>query len=280
MLSCLRRCTRTLAFLFLFAGGSLLPAQLTAGFDPGRGSSSIAPDSGGEGAAGGQAEPSNLLEPARYAVEAVVGLNGVGVYAAKPFNRHVSVRLGGNFTSYSGSFVDEGATVNGSLRFGYGKVALDYYPNGGNGRFHVSPLLVFANNTRVHATVLIDPSEQLDFSGDTYSSSPTDPLRGAGQVDFRKTAPGVAIGWGNLTHGRGHWAFPVEAGFYYVGQPRLTVDFRGTACDVSHPANGCGDITLDQDFQKDLARFIARNNHNLSYAQFIPMVNFGVGYRF
>ena len=34
------------------------------------------------------------------------------------------------------------------------------------------------------------------------------------------------------------------------------------------------------DFQQGLDSFIARNNHNLSYAQFIPILNFGVGYRF
>lgn len=234
----------------------------------------------GEGAGTGQAEPSTLLWPARYAAEVVVGVNGFGLYGAKPFSRHVTVRLGGNFISYSRVFPEQGATVNGTLRFAYGKAELDYFPNNGNGRFHISPLLVFANNTRVHASALIDPAEELDFGGDTYASSPTDPLRGTGEVDFAKTAPGLAVGWGNLTHGRGHWAFPVEVGFFYVDQPKLTIDFRGSACDLSHPENGCGDITQDPDYQKDLAAFLKRNNHNLSYARFLPMLNFGVGYRF
>ena len=74
--------------------------------------------------------------------------------------------------------------------------------------------------------------------------------------------------------------FPVEAGFFYVGQPKLTVNFSGTACDITNPSYGCGKIQDDPDFQKDLAAFIARNNHNLSYAKFIPMVNVGIGYRF
>ena len=278
-MSSLRRCW---LIAFFLSGPVLLGAQTERAADTSQVSSSldvVAPAEG-EGAGIGQAEPSTYLEPEKYAVEGLIGLNGFGFYAAKPFSRHLVVRLGGNFISYSGSFFEQGANVDGSLRFAYGKAEVDYFPNGGNGRFHISPLLVFANNTRVHANVLIDPTTTLDFNGDTYSSDPTDPLRGTGQVDFAKTAPGLAIGYGNVTHGRGHWSYPVELGFFYVGQPKLAVDFRGTACDVSHPANGCGDITQDPDFQKDLAAFIVRQHHNLSYAKFIPMLNLGIGYRF
>ncbi len=148
------------------------------------------------------------------------------------------------------------------------------------GRLHVSPLLIFANNTRVQANVVIDPTQQFDLGGDQFRSSPTDPLHGVGRVELRHTAPGMSVGLGNLTRGNGHFVFPAEIGFFYVAQPKLTVDFSGTACDVTHVEGGCVRVEDNADFQKSLAAFIARNNHNLSYAQFIPILNVGIGYRF
>lgn len=292
MLSRPRRCVPVFAQLLLLAAPFVCRAQTAAVFTtaslssppatfPATSSSedsfSVASD-GAEGA-GGQAEPSTLLLRGRYGVEARIGASGFGFDVGKPLSPRVSVRLGGDFIRYSGTFTDQGADIDARLQFGYGKAELDFYP-AYNGRFHISPLLIFANNTRIQANVLVDPAQTIDFGNDEYQSDPADPLRGVGRVELRHTAPGLAVGWGNITRGRSHFTFPVELGFFYVGQPKLTVDFRGTACDVSHPANGCGDITQDPDFQKDLARFIARNNHNLSYAQFIPIVNFGVGYRF
>jgi hypothetical protein len=39
-------------------------------------------------------------------------------------------------------------------------------------------------------------------------------------------------------------------------------------------------VSQDQDFQTSLAKFIARQNHNLSYARFFPILSLGVGYAF
>jgi hypothetical protein len=105
-------------------------------------------------------------------------------------------------------------------------------------------------------------------------------LRGSGKVSFTPVDPGMTIGFGNLaSKKRGHWKLPVEAGFYYVGQPRLDVNFTGHACSPDDPT-ACEDVSQDQDFQTSLAKFIARQNHNLSYARFFPILSVGVGYAF
>jgi hypothetical protein len=36
----------------------------------------------------------------------------------------------------------------------------------------------------------------------------------------------------------------------------------------------------DAGFQQSLSQFIAHNNHNLSYASFLPIFRFGFGYSF
>ena len=89
------------------------------------------------------------------------------------------------------------------------------------------------------------------------------------------------MGFGNITRGRGHISFPAELGFFYAGQPKLQVNFSGTACDPSQPAAiGCMRVQDNAEFMRSLNAFVARNNHNLTYAKFLPIASFGVGYRF
>ncbi len=210
-----------------------------------------------------------------WGIDGFVGLNGAGVDIATPVARHFNARVGGSFLRYTGHFTSDGAQIDASLQVGGAKASLDWYPwtNG----FRVSPLFVFGIQTKVRASVLVPPGQNISLDDHTYFSSATDPLRGAAGVDTRKVAPGLSIGFGNIIPRRNqHFSFPVEVGFYYINQPRLKVTFQGSAC-IKY---GCEDVTKDPEFQSDLQEFIARNNHNLSYASFFPVASFGVGYRF
>jgi hypothetical protein len=208
------------------------------------------------------------------------GVGGIGFDLATPLTRKFNLRAGSEFFGYSETFQDQGANIAAHLRLQSAHASLDWFPF--RGGFRVSPLVVFANNNRGQATAVIPAGEALPLNGEEYISSPTDPLHGAGSVDFRKTSPGLSLGWGNIVPRSGrHFTFPVEAGFYYVGQPGLKVSFTGSACDPDQPlAIGCEAVDQDPGFQQDLAAFIARNNHNLSYISFFPILSFGFGYAF
>ena len=209
-----------------------------------------------------------------------VGINGAGGSVAIPVTQHFNLRVGGEYFGYKTSFTEEGANVTAALKLGHAKAALDWYPfhNG----FRVSPMMVFAVQTHVDATVLVPSGSTISLDGSDYVSSNTDPLRGSATVSTRKVAPGLTVGWGNTAPREGrHWTFPVEAGFYYIGQPNLQVNFTGSACDPNYPQPvGCQSVTSDPGFQHDLAAFIRRNQNNLSYASFFPEASVGVGYRF
>jgi hypothetical protein len=215
-----------------------------------------------------------------FGIDAHVGVNGIGGDIATTLAPKLNLRVGGDAFSYSDTFTDEGANVDTSLHLASGHASVDWYPflNG----FRVSPTIVFANNNRGRGTANIPAGSTVTLDGDDYVSSATDPLHGSGSVDFRKVAPGLTVGWGNIIPREpGHWSFPVELGFYYVGQPHLNVMFTGSACDPTEPpAIGCMSVDTDADFQKSLAAFKARNENNLSYAKFFPIASFGVGYRF
>jgi hypothetical protein len=221
-----------------------------------------------------------IRTPARIGVDVHAGINGIGGDVALAVAPHFNVRLGGELFGYSTSFQEEGANVNATLRLGGGRASLDWFPfhNG----FHVSPLLVFLNQTNVRASVIVPPGETISLDDGDYVSSQTDPLHGSASIGVWKTSPGLTIGYGNIIPRSGkHFSFPVEVGFYYVGQPTLKVDFSGSACDPSEPQPpGCQPVQQDAGFQHDLAAFIRRNNNNLSYASFFPVASLGVGYSF
>lgn len=240
-----------------------------------------APEGAAAGAAISVARPVRPREHFGVAVHA--GLEGIGVDSSLPLSNRLQVRATLNMGSYSTSFTDQGANVNAQLYLQSERISADWFVFGG--RFHVSPLFTMSNHNAFRGTVLVPGGQNIDMDGSTYVSSTTDPLRGAAEVSFRRNAPGLAIGFGN--HARenatklGHWSFPTEIGFYYVGQPKLNVSFTGTACDPTQPANiGCEKVMDDPGFQKSLSAFIARNNHNLSYASFMPILNTGVAFRF
>lgn len=218
--------------------------------------------------------------PDRLGVEVQAGLNGIGADIGLAVASHLNLRVGGQFFDYSSSFQEEGANVDASLHLGGGKASLDWFPfrNG----FHVSPLVVFLNQTSVRATVIVPPGQTISLDSGDYRSSQADPLHGSASIGVWKTSPGLSIGYGNIIPRSGrHFSFPVELGFYYVGQPTLKVAFSGSACDPSEPEPlGCQAVQDDAGFQRDLAAFIRRNNNNLSYASFFPIASIGVGYSF
>jgi hypothetical protein len=216
----------------------------------------------------------------RIGFDAHVGLGGIGFDVATPVSRRFNIRAGSDFFAYSTTFQDQGATVAANLRMRSGHASLDWFPF--RGRFRLSPLVVFANNNRAKATALVPPGSTITLNGQDYISSLTDPLHGGGAVDFRKASPGFTLGLGNvIPRTSNHLSVPVEAGFYYVGQPGLKVNFTGSACDPTLPPEvACEAVDQDSGFQQNLAAFIARNHHNLSYASFFPIFSVGFGYAF
>lgn len=224
--------------------------------------------------------PQNLPPLSRIGFSLYAGLGGAGLDVATPLARKFNLRAGASYFSYSTAFQDQGANVAIQLRMQSGHASVDYFPF--TNHFRVSPVLVFADDNRARATALVPPGSTITLDGQDYLSSTTDPLHGAGSVDVRKVSPGFTLGWGNIaSRSSNRFSFPVEAGFYYVGQPGLKVSFTGSACDPTQPTSiGCQSVDQDAGFQQSLAQFIARNHHNLSYASFLPILSFGFGYSF
>ncbi len=101
-----------------------------------------------------------------------------------------------DFFSYATTFQEQGTNVGIDLHMRSGNASLDWFPFGGH--FRLSPQLVFGNNNRILATVIIPSGSTITPNGEDYISSFTDPLHGSGRIDFRKVSPGLSLGFGNL----------------------------------------------------------------------------------
>lgn len=205
-----------------------------------------------------------------------LGVNGLSGDVAFPLSRFFDARIGGSGFRFTHSFQESYGDIQAFAQFAYGKAQMDYYPFAGHVR--ISPMLVFANYTQAVASVTFTGGKRFDFGDGAFVSSPTDPVRGLGHVDFRHTAPGLTIGLNNFTRGYGAFTFPFEVGAFYVGQPKLQLNFTGTACNGD--LTGCEDVQNDPSFQTQLTDERTRLNKDLKYAHFIPVLNFGVAYRF
>lgn len=223
-------------------------------------------------------KPQNFHPFSQIGFATQVGLGGIGFDLATPLTRKLNLRTGVNFFSYATNFQEQGANIRANLQMLSSHASLDWFPF--RGHFHLGPQIVFANNNHLLATAIVPPGSTISLNGQEYISSPTDPLRGSGRIEFRKIAPGFSLGFGDIIpRGKSGISIPVEFGFYYVGQPSLQVGFTGSACDPRVPSSvGCRSVDQDPGFQQNLAAFIARNNHNLSYASFFPIFSIGFAY--
>jgi hypothetical protein len=217
----------------------------------------------------------------RMGYDSHIGIGGIGFDVATPLFRKFNLRSGADFFSYTANLQEQGANIGASLRMRTAHANLDWFPFGG--RFRLSPLLVFSNNNRIEATALIPAGSTMTLNGQNFISSHSDPLHGAGSIDFRRVSPGLTLGFGNMVprdHSN-HISVPIEAGFYYVGQPRMNLNFSGSVCDSAVPATiGCMAVDKNSGFMQDLATFTARYHRNLSYASFFPVFSVGLGYSF
>ena len=82
--------------------------------------------------------------------------------------------------------------------------------------------------------------QSFSLGGATFTSDATNPLGGAGKLDFPKVAPMFLVGWGNLVpRSHRHISVNAEVGVVYQGQPRVSLALSGNACDAN---NNCGNV--------------------------------------
>lgn len=206
-----------------------------------------------------------------------VSLLGAGFEAAVPVARKFNVRAGFNAFSYDRTFDKDGVTYAGQLRFRSSEAHLDWFPFGGS--FHVSPGLLVYNGNKVMANADVPGGNSFTLNDTDYVSDPNDPITGSGKVDFRKSAPMISIGWGNLVPRSGrHFSVPVEFGVIFTGAPQAAINLAGSACDST--GLNCRAISSDPTIQANIQSEQAKINHDMAPFKYYPVLSVGFGFRF
>lgn len=210
-------------------------------------------------------------------VAAKLSTLGFGFDGAVPVAEQANVRVGVNFFTFSHDFDNDGITLAAQLKMRSVSAQFDWFPF--NGGFHVSPGLMLYNGNRVEATAFTPGGTRFDLGDDTLLSNPASPVRGNATVGFKKVAPSIAFGWGNIA-GRGErrWSIPVELGVVYSRSPTASLNLSGSACLPN--GTNCRDIATEPRLQADLRTEEANLNDDLSALKIIPIISFGFGYRF
>lgn len=208
-----------------------------------------------------------------------IGILGPGAEVAVPLGYRVNLRGGFNYFTYSDTLTTSGITYNADLRFRSAEASLDWFPWGGG--FHISPGALVYNGNQVTGGANVPAGQTFTLNSQTYTSSATDPVTGAGSLTFAKAAPKLTVGWGNLVpRGERHFSFPFEVGFAYVGDPKFVLNLQGTACYTYQGTPYCDNVATDTNIQSNLATEIKKINNDAADARFFPILSQGFAVRF
>ena len=195
-----------------------------------------------------------------------LGSTGVGAHLVMPIAANLNGRLGMNyfkhdFTQRSGQVEYE---LDGKLQTV--DALLDWYPRAGQ-KFRVTGGVVY-NGSRFDAVAEPGGPGGFTLNGTRYSAADVGIL--VGKVDFRKAAPYLGIGWGNvLTTERG-WSFGGDLGAFYQGKAK--VHLRSEKCGLLS--------ALCQRLAQDVAAEQARLAGDVSDNKVYPVIRASLSYRF
>ena len=215
-------------------------------------------------------------EVSRIGVGVRLSTLGAGAEVGVALANKLNVRGGFNIFQYSRGFDHDGITYKGQLNLRSGEAHLDWYPLGHT--FHLSPGLLVYNGNGATATANVPGGSTFTLGGTTYTSDPTNPITGAGKLDFVKAAPTAMFGFGNLVPQNRHFTYNFELGAVFQGSARTKLNLTGNACDST--GLNCVNAATDPTVQQNVVAEQTKINNKLSPFKYYPVISFGFGYRF
>lgn len=229
------------------------------------------------GGGGSIAPAAHYTQPfGRIALGAKVGILGIGVQAATPLASRLNLSGGMNFFGYTDNLTSDGIRYNANLRLRSAEASLDWFPLGG---FRISPGALLYNGNQITANAIVPGGQTFTLNNVDYQSSVTNPVTGNASLKFNKAAPKLTFGFGNMLPRNGrHFSVPVELGFAYVGEPKVALNLKGTACDP----NGlfCQDVATNSQIQANIAGQQVKIQNDVSPARFFPIFSVGFAANF
>ena len=138
---------------------------------------------------------------------------------------------------------------------------------------------MLCNGNRLDAIATVPGGEDFSLGDEDLISNPANPVTGTANLTFRKAAPSLLMGWGNIVpRGDRRWSIPVEFGVVFSGAPTMDLNLTGSAC-TRNGAN-CRNIATDPTLQAEVAQEEAQMNDDISVLKLLPVVSIGFSFKF
>jgi hypothetical protein len=205
----------------------------------------------------------NAAHAADLAATVDLGTTGLGLHLTAPLAAQLNARVGLNYASYSYDGNTSDVDYDFKLKLATVDALLDYHPFASG--FRVSGGVVY-NGNKIEANAK-PKNGSYTLNGRAYPSALVGTLDG--NVDFRKAAPYLGIGWGNAVQATG-WGFGMDLGVTFQGSPKTSLTNSGCTA----PALVCAQLA------RDVAAENAKLADEVKDFKLYPVVRVGVSYRF
>jgi len=210
------------------------------------------------------------------AIQLKAGVAGFGGDFATPLGRKLNLRAGGSYFDYILNSIQNGLDIKGTVQLRTANMNLDWFPFGN--AFRITPGVTVYNGNHANAAAMVEGGRNFTLNDTKYTSSTADPVKGTSVLNFgNKVAPSITMGFGNMIPRKGgHWSFPFELGFQYIGPPTVVLNLSGSACQQGM----CEPIQSDPQTQANVVGEQKMLTDDLSPARFYPITSIGVSYKF
>lgn len=197
-------------------------------------------------------------------ITAGIGTGGPSLHVVVPMESNLNGRFG--LTQYKRSFDHSSADLDFKAKVTLQTVDALFDWHLFSGSFRVTGGVVYNGN---EITAEGRPTDgNFTINGNKYEAKDVGAL--TGKIDFQKAAPYIGIGWGNALAPNSRWNFSTDIGAIYHGNGHVGLASRG--CTVSNQV--CNALTAD------VAAERSRLTDSMADVKFLPVVRFGVSYRF
>lgn len=192
-----------------------------------------------------------------------IGTIGAGADLAVKLSRSFDLRAGYQVARLSGEPVETDIDYEADLDLSVGNFFLDYSPGGRS--FHLSAGVL---SNQSSATARSTEETFLIVNGVRYRVADVGTI--VGEADFEPWAPYLGFGFGNPFERARRWSIHFDVGAALVGEPDIALH--------AEPVNPSQELPAG--FEENLRAEEEDLEEEVSGHEIIPVVTFGVGYRF
>lgn len=225
------------------------------------------------------AAPAEPGSSPRVGIGVMAGTLGIGGQVAVRVLRPLNIRAGFSGLGISYNFNNDGIDYGARLRLEGAPVTADFFFFHG---MHVSGGALLYNGTQITGTASASAGKTFTLNDVAYESSAATPLTGSVGVTFRKAAPLVGFGFGNLVPRKGHrWSITADFDVAYSGSPRAALSLSGVACAPGATSGStCRNVGTDPTIQSNVTAEQNSVNDKVRFLKIYPLFTLGFGYAF